>query len=82
VRCGVADAGVSDAGIASREKQTRESQTRESRRENSRRGYGLRAASIQERADRVKELPRRGGEIRVSNKTERREGDFFVGGVI
>ena len=39
-------------------------------REGHRRGPGLRVASIQEREGRVKGLPRRGGEIRVSNKTE------------
>ena len=39
--------------------------------EGHRRGHGLRVASIQEREGRVKELPGRGGEIRVSNSRER-----------
>ena len=50
-------------------------------REGHRRGHGLRAASIQERANRVKELSRRGVKIRVSNQQRGREegkGDFGV----
>jgi len=49
--------------------------------EEHRRGHGLRAASIQERADCVKELLRRGVKIRVSNQQRGREegkGDFGV----
>ena len=49
--------------------------------EEHRRGHRLRVVSIQERADYVRELPRRGVKIRVRKQTERSEGDFFGGGV-
>ena len=82
---GIADAGITDAGVASRgchkrgvcvQVRTRGERGRERgscvalTEEEHRRGHGLRVASIQEREGRVKELPRRGSEIRVSNKTE------------
>ena len=57
------DAGIADAGFASQEWQ--ETRGLRSSADARKRGRGFCVASKQKRAERVKGLPRRGGEIRV-----------------